>query len=72
MGFVLILGGLFILGLVIGLTLLFSGLLQRGSDGRPGLTPWLAVPLGGLGALIVVGGGGWALLVALCSGTSFH
>ena len=66
----LIVAALFILGLVIGLAMLFNGLLQRSRDG--GMPAWLSMPLAGAAALAVVGGLGWAFIVTVCSGMEFH
>lgn len=66
----LILAALVILGLVLGLAMLFNSLLQRSRDG--GMPSWLSVPLSGAAALAVVIGLGWAFIVTVCSGMEFH
>lgn len=64
--------GLLILGAIVGLTIFFNSLLSRSRDGEPGMNSWLSVPLAFIGAVAIVVGGAWAVLLAVCSGTSFH
>ena len=63
---ILILAALFVVGLVIGLAMLFNSLLQRSRD--DGMPPWLSLPMSAAAALAVVCGLGWALFVTVCSG----
>lgn len=66
--FALIFFGLPVAAIIV-LTRVFYRLLSRGSPERPGLAPWPAGVLAGSGALVLVLGGGYALLVAICSGS---